>query len=271
MNFTSKRRTSQKRGVLFYKMISGMIAAFLFLPFPMSKMRQATAAERERLSSYTTYYNAEDKGRTKNIQLACKRIHGITVQPYGEFSFNKTVGKRTKAAGFQDAKIILDGEFVLGIGGGVCQVSTTLYNAALLAGLTVTESHPHSLAVSYVPPSRDAMVSSTSDLCFFNPHTEPIRITASAVDGTLKICVYGQKQGGRYEIISYVTQELPPPEPIVKIGAEEKILRREKTGIKSEAYLERYVGNALVERKRLRKDTYAPVQGIIVKKIAQQP
>lgn len=264
-------RTSNKKGVRFYLFFGALLCALCFLAvfIPSPAPIHAHAEDGQRLSSYTTYYNADDKGRTKNIRLACKRIHGITVQPYGEFSFNQTVGKRTRAAGFQDAKIILDGEFVLGVGGGVCQVSTTLYNAVLLAGLTVTESHPHSLSVSYVPPSRDAMVSSSSDLRFFNCLSSPIRLSATAEDGALKIAVYGKSEGGRYEIISYITEEIPPPEPIVKVGKEEKILRREKQGIKSEAYLERYVGNALIERKRLRRDNYAAVQGIIVKKIAR--
>lgn len=267
MKNTQELQTSQKRGVLFYKIIyaviCGVFLCILLLPQPIKTARAVGA---EKLSSYTTYYNAEDRGRTNNIQLACKRIHGISIQPYGEFSFNQTVGKRTKATGFQDAKIILDGEFVLGVGGGVCQVSTTLYNAVLLAGLTVTECHSHSLSVSYVPPSRDAMVSSNSDLRFFNPLSFPVRLTASAKDGTLQICVFGEKTGDRYEIISYVTQEIAPPKPIIQRGEEDKILRKEKAGLKSEAYLQRYVSNVLVERNCIRKDTYAAVQGIIVKK-----
>ncbi len=262
-------RTSKRKGVRFYFLLCAQLcvlffAAFITPPTPL----QAYAAEMEKLSSYTTYYNEEDKGRTKNIQLACKRIDGIILQAYGEFSFNQTVGKRTRSAGFQDAKIIIDGEFVVGVGGGVCQVSSTLYNAVLLAGLTVTESHPHSLPVSYVPPSRDAMVSSNSDLCVFNVFSTPVRLRAKAENGALKISVYGKNGGGRYEIISYITEEIPPPKPIVREGKEDKILRREKSGLKSESYLERYVGDVLIGRKRLRKDSYAAQQGIIIKKIA---
>ena len=269
MNVSTNQRTSNLRGVCFSFFVIVFSSLFLLscLFFLSPQPRVVGFAVGKPLASYTTYYNPDDKGRSSNIQLACKRIHGVTVQPYGEFSFNKTVGKRTRSAGFQDAKIIIDGEFVIGVGGGVCQVSTTLYNAALLAGLKITESHPHSLSVSYVPPSRDAMVSSESDFSFFNPLSAPIRLTATAADGVLKISIFGENDGGRYEIISYVTQEIPPPEPIIRAGNEDKIVRREKQGIKSEAYLEKYVGNALIARKRLRKDTYAPVQGIIVKKM----
>ncbi len=221
----------------------------------------------EKISSYTTYFNENDRGRCENIAIAAELISGITVQPYGEFSFNQTVGKRTEEAGFQKAKIIQNGEYVLGTGGGVCQVSTTLYNAALKSGLTITEFHPHSLQVSYVPPSRDAMVSTQSDLCFINPHSFPVRLIAEVFAGGVRVCFLGKKDAYRYEISSQILREIPPPAPIVKEGEKEEILRSPKNGVKSEAYLERYVGDKLVSRKRLRTDEYHPVQGIIVKKI----
>ena len=153
------------------------------------------------------------------------------------------------------------------MGGGVCQVSTTLYNAALKSGLTVTEFHAHSLQVSYVAPSRDAMVSTQSDLKFSNPHPFPVRLNAKAADGAVRVSFTGKKDGYRYEIVSETLGEIAPPPPIVKEGEEEKIVRSPKNGIKSEAYLECYEGDALVSRKRLRIDEYRAVQGIIVKKI----
>ena len=224
--------------------------------------------EWDTLSSYTTYFDANEKGRSENIRIAAMLIDDIIIQPYGEFSFNQTVGARTKSEGFQDAKIILDGQYVLGTGGGVCQVSTTLYNAALKSGLTVTEFHPHSLQVSYVAPSRDAMVSSQSDLKLFNPYSHAVYLSAKVEGGSIKITFYGKNEGDRYEIISKTLGEIPPPPPILKEGAREEILRQEKCGIKSELYLERYRGNTLLSRKRLRFDEYRPIQGIIVKKIA---
>ena len=221
-------------------------------------------------ASYTTYFNAEERGRTQNIAIAAALIDGITLQAYGEFSFNQTVGRRTQEAGFQQAKIIVNGEYVLGVGGGVCQVSTTLYNAALKAGLEVTEFHPHSLRVSYVPPSRDAMVSSQSDLKLYNPYAYSVRLQTEVNSGSLRVCFYAQtdsvKMFDRFEISSYVLEEISPPPPIVKDGEKEEILRSPKNGIKSEAYLERYHGDSLLYRKRLRIDEYRPVQGILVKK-----
>ena len=221
------------------------------------------------ISSYTTYFNEKEVGRVENIKIAALLIDKITVQAYGEFSFNKTVGRRTADAGFKQAKIIVNGEYVQGVGGGVCQVSSTLYNAVLKAGLTVTEFHPHSLRVGYIPPSRDAMVSTESDFCFFNPFDFPVRLSAVTFDGGIKIAVLGKGDGKRYELCSSVLEELLPPEPIVKEeeGAEEETyLRAPKKGMKSELYLETYAGNVLLARKRLRADVYMPVQGIIIKK-----
>ena len=190
------------------------------------------------------------------------------MQPYGEFSFNKTVGRRTAEAGFRQAKIIVNGEYVLGVGGGVCQVSTTLYNAALKSGVAVTEYHPHSLRVSYVPPSRDAMVSTECDLQLYNPHPFPVCLTAQVFEGGLRITFYGKNEGYRYEIISNILSEIPPPAPIVKEGKTDEIIRSPKNGVKSEMYLERYQGDALLSRKRMRVDEYRPIQGIVAKKIA---
>lgn len=253
--------------------------AFFFAPIAFGiEQKEAVAAAEiskenpygwEKLSSYTTYYDVKDRGRVENIRIAAALIDGVTVQAFGEFSFNKTVGKRTEEAGFQQAKIIVNGEYVQGVGGGVCQVSTTLYNAAVKSGLKIIEFHPHSLRVSYVSPSRDAMVSTHSDLCFFNPYDHPIHLSAQVFTGGVRIVFYGKGNGCRYEIVSEEKGEIPPPPPIVKEGEKDEILRAPKNGIKSEAYLETYRGAQLIARERLRTDEYRPTQGIIVKKMSQ--
>ena len=221
----------------------------------------------EKMSGYTTYFNQNDGGRCENIQIAAALIDGVAIQPYGEFSFNATVGRRTEEAGFQQAKIIVGGEYVLGVGGGVCQVSTTLYNAALKSGLQITEFHPHSLQVGYVAPSRDAMVSSQSDLKFFNPHAYPVYLSSKTKNGAIQITFYGKKMAERYELVSQTLAQIPAPTPIVKEGERDEIFRAEKQGVKSELYLERYFGDKLLARIRLRTDEYRPIQGIIVKKV----
>lgn len=233
----------------------------------MQKTRVENPYGWEKMSAYTTYFNQNEGGRCENIAIAAALIDGVTIQPYGEFSFNATVGRRTEESGFQQAKIIVGGEYVVGVGGGVCQVSTTLYNAALKSGLQIVEFHPHSLQVGYVDPSRDAMVSSQSDLKIFNPHVHAVYLSARVTKGAIQIVFYGKALAQRYELVSKTLEKILPPTPIVKEGEEEEVLRAEKQGVKSELYLERYVGDKLVARNRLRTDEYRPIQGIIVKKV----
>ena len=260
----SKRRVKYILALLF-------TGAFFFTVNP-KKTTAETPLENpygwELLASFTTYFNEKDVGRCENIAIAASLIDGVTIQPYGEFSFNATVGKRTAEAGFKQAKIIQNGEYVLGVGGGVCQVSTTLYNAALLSGLSVAEYHPHSLLVSYVDASRDAMVSTDNDLKLFNAHSHAVRLSAKAFNGYIRVRFYGKNEGDRYELNAKILAQIPPPLPIIKEGEKEEILRAEKNGVKSELYIERYKNGKLLSRKRVRKDEYRPVQGIIVKKVA---
>lgn len=241
------------------------IFSFFYGAMPRFSANAQTAFEK--MSAYTTYFDQKERGRCENIAIAASLINGATVQAYGEFSFNQTVGRRTAEAGFQQAKIIVDGEYVLGVGGGVCQVSTTLYNAALKAGMEILECHPHSLRIGYVPPSRDAMVSTYSDLKLYNPHAFAVRIVARVFDGGLRVEMLGKNEGYSYELVSVSLGEIPPPAPIVKTGERAEVLRQEKSGLRSESYLERYYKGALLSRKRLRTDEYRPIQGIIVKKI----
>ncbi len=253
-------------------LLVGAIFFYVFAYFfPFLQNLEAKAVENpyswQKMSSYTTYFNQKDGGRCENIAIAGSLIDGVTLQAYGEFSFNQTVGKRTQEAGFQQAKIIVKGEYVLGVGGGVCQVSTTLYNTALKSGLEVVEFHPHSLKVGYVEPSRDAMVSTHADLKLFNPYPFPVHLSVSVFEGGIKMTFFGERSGDRYELVSKTLEEVEPPLPIVKVGEEEGILRQEQKGIKSELYVERYRGKTLLSRKRVRKDFYYPIQGIIAKKV----
>ena len=133
------------------------------------------------IASYTTKLLNRSKNRINNIKLASSKLDHQVVDPGEEFSFNKTVGKRTEAKGYEEAPIIIKTEEgpkeVLGIGGGVCQLSTTLYNAVEEAGLKVTERHVHSKDVGYVPEGEDATVDYGSiDFKFINTRDYPIII-----------------------------------------------------------------------------------------------
>ncbi len=227
-----------------------------------------------RAKFFTTYYSST-KERISNIKRASSTINDTFLDANEEFSFNKVVGERSEENGYENAKIISYGKFIDGVGGGVCQVSTTLYNAVLLAGLTVTESHPHSLAVSYIAPSFDAMVSfNFADLRFINDTGFPILIKADASDYMLTISIYGQKMQEKYARQSIVTGELPAPEedkvfdtenlyPELKDG-EQKVVSYSKKGLTSEGALIKIINGKPVSIKKIRKDTYRGAKGLIV-------
>ena len=227
-----------------------------------------------RAQFYTSYTTSTDE-RKANILLAAKSLDNILVAPCEEFSFNRTVGERTEKRGYKVSKIIVNGEFVDGVGGGVCQVSTTLYNAVLLAGLNVIEYHPHSLPVSYVAPSFDAMVNSGwADLKFINNTHNPIIIRAYADGATLKMEIYGQPMTEKYSRKSTITAEIPAPEYEVvfdELGeypdlyeGESRVIKYGKAGYKSEGYLITTKNGKLVSMKKIRSDSYSAIRGKII-------
>ncbi|MBP5274281.1 MAG: VanW family protein [Abditibacteriota bacterium] len=145
-----------------------------------------------RLGSFTTNYNAGKVARTHNLRTASNSINGTIVMPGESFSYNRVVGPRDLSHGYKNAIIFQDGEEVEGMGGGVCQVSSTLFNAVLLSGLRITQRRCHSLKVVYVPMGRDAMVSyGSSDFCFVNDSPDPVVIFASVGGGSLSMQLWG--------------------------------------------------------------------------------
>lgn len=216
------------------------------------------------LSSFTTYFNAENTDRAYNIALAASKINGTVLRRGETFSFNRAAGARTPENGYREAPIIFEGEFVPGVGGGVCQVSTTVYNAAILAGLSVKEYHPHSLAVGYVEPSFDAMVSGSScDLKLKNEGAGKAYIVCRTGTGWINVRVYGEESAVTYSRESVITQTLPAPEPEIVEGEEERELRAAKDGLKSEGYLVRHEAGKPDVRVRLRRDSYAAVRALL--------
>lgn len=144
------------------------------------------------LSSFITYYSEDSLNRAHNIALAVSLLDMTLIPAGGSFSFNETVGQRSYERGFLDAVIIENGVYTDGLGGGVCQVSTTVYGALLRTELTVTQRRPHSLVSSYVDPGQDAMVAwGTSDLAFENSYDMPVLLHATASDGVLTVKIYG--------------------------------------------------------------------------------
>lgn len=141
------------------------------------------------LGTYTTYYDATI-ARATNVVTAASRINGVVVGKGQSFSYSATILHRTTANGYVSAPIIVGKRHAMGIGGGVCQVSSTLYAAMLTAGLPATERYPHSLAVDYIPVGWDATIAGNAkDLKFVNTFNYPIIINASADNGTLTVTI----------------------------------------------------------------------------------
>lgn len=144
----------------------------------------------KRIGTYATYYNSRNKNRSHNIGLAADAINNYVVFPDEKFSFNEVVGKRTKESGYLRAPVIVRGEVSEDVGGGICQISSTLFNAIDRAGLKIIERYSHSRHVKYVPPGRDATVSWYGpDFVFQNNYDQPILIRAYAQGGQVSIVI----------------------------------------------------------------------------------
>ncbi len=149
---------------------------------------------RDTLAATETKLNPNEKSRTHNVELACNYINGTILNPGDEFSYNKVVGQRTAARGFREAGIFVAGRLEEGLGGGVCQPSSTLYMAVLRADLEVTERSNHGMTVSYTPLGEDATVSwGTIDFRFVNNTEYPIKILASREGSYCKMTILGTK------------------------------------------------------------------------------
>lgn len=234
------------------------------LPFVTEEDLRAVTKER---GTFFTDYSTSADGRKNNIALACEKIDCAMV-PAGEvFSFNDVVGPRTEENGFRKAKIIVDGAFVEGVGGGVCQVSTTLFDAWLRAGLSVVRAAAHSLPVGYVEPSLDAMVSSSSDLLLKNDSDYPVYIRAKADGKRVRVEVFGEPCRYRVALRSVTEKILPadykeiPYDGEWQEGEGEKIVKKAHDGRVSVAYRDYFLGDELVRTEFLRRNVYQPQAG----------
>ncbi|KAF1086595.1 Vancomycin B-type resistance protein VanW [Sporotomaculum syntrophicum] len=164
-----------------------------------------------RIAQYTTRFDAGQEGRTYNIKVAAAALDGLLLAPGDDFSFNQVVGPRSSEAGYKSANVIVNNEFVQGLGGGVCQVSSTLYNAVLLANLQILERSNHTLPVSYVPIGQDATVSyGAIDFRFANNQENYIYITSLVEGNTITFKIYGnQANSPRVEVTSWITETIP--------------------------------------------------------------
>ncbi|MDX2064146.1 MAG: VanW family protein [Fimbriimonadaceae bacterium] len=173
------------------------------LPLPLTEGKKRIPDEelgkiREVVSSFSTTFSAGNRPRSSNIRLAAQYFDGKILLPGQRISYNDTVGQRTRARGFKEAGVYVNGRHDTGIGGGICQVSTTLYNAALFANMKIVQRQCHSLPVPYVPVGRDATVNWGSiDLVLENNLGQPIAIDSEYTPGRLTFRILGTKVPGQ--------------------------------------------------------------------------
>ena len=199
-----------------------------------------TEAFPDLLSTFSTNYPASNKNRTTNLVLAANKINGTVLMPGETFSYNKVVGARTIAAGYKEAAIYVSGSVVDGLGGGICQITSTLYNAVVYANLEVTQRTNHQFVPSYVTASRDAtVVYGSIDFQFKNNRNYPIKLVCSVSNGVANFKIFGLKQDDdcQVEISSYVTG-------------------KSSTAIYSEAYKILKRDGKVIGSQLLSKDTY---------------
>lgn len=233
-------------------------------------------------SEFSTSYEKSSKERKNNIKKALDSFNGIVVQAGQTISFNKVTGPRDVENGYKNAHIIVDGVYVDGIGGGVCQASTTLYNALLLADVDVLTVNHHTLPASYVALSLDAMVSGDySDLVFQNNFESPIYIKTTCNEKTAKVEIYGQKfeDGQEIKLKSELVKILPHNGDKIVADKNEEYsnrvlykgeyyrLKYPKEGYESKAYKLYYSNGNLVEQKEVRHDFYPAQDGVVVEGI----
>lgn len=199
-----------------------------------------TEAFPDLLAKFSTNYNARDTDRTTNLRLAAEKINGTVLMPGETFSYNTVVGERTIAAGYKEAAMYQNGEVVDGLGGGICQISTTLYNAVLYSNLEIVERRNHQFVPSYAKAGRDAtVVYGSIDFKFKNSRNYPVKILCTVSGGVAKCEIYGLKENPDYdvEITSRVTETTA-------------------TSIKSETYKTVRQNGQVISSERINKDTY---------------
>ena len=243
------------------------------LPLPVEQVpphirNSDVASIQGELAHFVTHYS-ERGNRARNIIVACQRINGVVLKPGDVFSYNQVVGPRDMSAGFRMAPVIIHGELKPGMGGGVCQVSSTLYNAVALAGLEIVSRSHHAFPVHYVPPGRDATVAYGSiDFRFRNNTSSPVAIAANGTGGRVEMRVFGRpKPGVRISLLRTRVQSWPAPvqivhDPSLPLGVR-RVLNRGHAGHRVTVLRVVAEGDRVVRREVLSVDHYRAFPRII--------
>lgn len=273
--FEGNDGVSINQKVLFESLIACHNGEKITLPLVVDKATtvqdlQKCTAQR---ATFTTQFPASTPDRVHNIRLATQSINGTTVDVGEKFSFNQVVGKRTEQNGYKTAKVIVDGAYVDGVGGGVCQVSTTLYNALLLAGI-LPSACQHTLVSNYVLEGFDAMVSDAgADLTFVNNTGSPIYIQGFVRGKSVSFAVFGLPCD--YQIVRESVKEVTPFDTVEIVDKQKypQLVYTDQTlvvtngsdGVKTQSFLKYYQNGHLMETKLIRKNSYKKVDKVVAR------
>lgn len=222
------------------------------------------------LSSFSTKYDVTNGNRSTNLRLAAEKINGTVLMPGEEFSYNKVVGERTISAGYKEAKIYSNGKVIDGLGGGICQISSTLYNAVLYANLEITERRNHQFVTSYIDAGLDAtVVYGSTDFKFKNSREFPIKIVAEVKNGVAKMDIYGMKEAVEYEVrlepvvINYIPYKTTYIKDSSLAEGTQRVEQAGCNGVKTVTYKYLFLNGSLVSKTKISNDTYNPMQKIV--------
>ena len=242
-------------------------AKYRAVPPEVSKSELITNTVRR--GGFKTYYGHSSAARKNNIERAVSHINGVEIASGDIFSFNKTVGARTAARGYKEAPIIVNGKFEGGVGGGVCQVSTTLYNSVLYSDLAVVTVSRHSLPVRYVMPSFDAMVSSVSDFRFSNNTDYSTYIEGKCEGGYVYFTLYGAPREYDITLVSEKIKDVAFSTEYIDDDTldegVESVVNEGSNGLVSEGFIVRSKGGAIISRVKIRHDVYGAVVRTILR------
>lgn len=222
------------------------------------------------ISSFSTWYNPNQINRSHNVVLATRALNTTMVKPGEVFSYNETVGPREYKNGYRDAMVIIGDKFEEGLGGGICQVSSTLYNACLFAGLKIVERHPHNLAVAYVPLGQDATVTyGQQDFRFQNNFEDPVYIWAVASNGKVTMKIYGKLKYKQKIQVSHIVdqvidfKEIREPKEDLTPGTT-KVEQNGSPGYVVRSFRTFYNNDGSIARQeQLARDKYRPLNRLI--------
>ncbi len=253
--------------------------AVLELPVDIIKpivLKSDLLAIQDKLGEFATKFNAADIDRTTNIKVATSSTANVLIRPGEVYSVNETLGPRLAKYGYKEAKVIINNELVPGIGGGVCQVSSTLYNAVLMSDLKIIERQNHSLPLSYIGLGRDATISGDYiDFKFLNDTNYPIYIYGEVQGSWVKFMVFGKNEHpGRS--VSITTEVLKTTQPTVQIIQDptlpvgtEVVEKKPITGYVVNTKRIVYENGKEILKENLGNSTYRVVNG--VKRVGTKP